>query len=113
MGKRAVLRLTNNDTVDAPYMLTAAFALANASSTTAQANCNLKDGSFRTFAPTSLTVPVEANGTAGIAHGMLLGWVQLVPGESKTIRVECFGPRDTQLFDATLTAVKVGVLTIQ
>jgi hypothetical protein len=83
--------------------------LSNTTTSPLLANCNLAVG-FIPFGQTSVTVPPDGTGNPAYANAMMLGSLTLAPGEAVVAEVQCFGAPITA---ETLSAIKVGTLTIQ
>jgi hypothetical protein len=113
IGKAALIDITNTGVDDVAYLVTASAVVSNAAAAPLQARCDLVQGVDAPFVIASrpVTVPAAGSGSSS-AHVSLLQWVVAPAGGVTTVSVACVNGGVPQ-FTAIVTAVRVGMLTIQ
>jgi hypothetical protein len=111
-GVPAQVLLPGGATSDASYLLTGVVSIENDSAGLVQVLCNLNRAGFPSFADTTLSI--SAAGVFGfVSNATLLGSVNVAPGTVAAVKIVCSAPTGTLLRLATLSAIRLGALTIQ
>jgi hypothetical protein len=111
-GVPAQVLLPGGATSDASYLLTGVVSVENDSAGLVAVVCNLTRAGFASFADTTLSIP--AAGFFGfVSNATLHGSVTVAPGPVAAIKIVCSAPAGTMLRLATLSAIRLGALTIQ